>query len=558
MKKLTILFLSILVAAQGILAQSVDEVKRALYYGRTVTAKATIDKLLAANPKNAEAIYWLGQMHLANDDVAGAKAVYQNALNAGVNEPFVWVGMGHVELREGKKDAARQRFESAITSTTRKIKRENVEDVNILAAIGRANADGPSTVGDPMYGVEKLRRAVQIDPNNTDAYVNMGINFLKLGTDRGGDAYEAFTRAINVDPNHARAKYRLGKIFQSQANAEKFLEYFNQAVSGDPSYGPAYLELYTYYANRDVNKAKEYLEKYIANSDKNCETEFFYADYLFRAGQYQASLDKAKELEAGICRDYPRMKVLYAYNYDRLGDSLKARQSIEAYLSTAQPEKVQPADYELAGMLFLKFPGEEAKATGYLEQAMAADTTVKGKVAYINTIAETMGKSGNYREQLRWMKRLAKIDPNFSNRDMYIFADAAIRSKEFNTADSMSRAYIQKYPDQEYGYSLLVRNAKAADTVSNKAFDEVEEYIAFLTKQDAAKNVDKVKREYYYMATVASDRMKDYSKALEIVNRILLIDPADPFASQAKAPLERAIAGPKSKSTSKPAAKKKS
>ncbi|WP_207492422.1 tetratricopeptide repeat protein [Aridibaculum aurantiacum] len=545
MKRLSFFILSLVMAAQTLVAQTIDEAKQSLYYGRTTSARATLDKLISANPKNAEAIYWLGQTHLANDDVAGARTVYQNALNAGVNDPIIWVGMGHVEMLQGQKDAARQRFESAITNSMRKVKRENVEDVNILTAIGRANADGPSTIGDPIYAVEKLKRAVQLDPNNVDAFINLGINYLKIGSDRGGDAYEAFTNAIRVQANNARARFRLGKIFQSQGNTERFLEYYNQAVTSDPNYGPGYLELYNYYANRDVNKAREYLEKYIANSDRNCETEFFYADYLFRAGKYQESLNKAKELEAGICKDYPRMKVLYAYNYDRLGDSLQARRSIESYLSTAAAEKIQPADYELAGMLMLKFPGEETKATSFLEKAMAADTTTSGKISYITTISDALGKAGQYGEQLNWMRRLATVKQPLTNRDMYIFADAAIRARQYTAADSMSRAYIAKYPDQEYGYSLLVRTAKAADTVSNNAFDEVEMYIDFLTKQDAAKNVDKIKREYYYMATVASDRLKNYGTALEIVNRILAIDPNDAFASQAKAPLERAVAGPK-------------
>jgi tetratricopeptide (TPR) repeat protein len=568
MKKLSILFLSTLFAGQVLLAQTVDEARSFLFYGRTQSAQQALDKILAGNPKNGEAIYWLGQVHLQNDNRAAARKVYQDALNAGVNDPLVWVGMGHVELLEGKKDAARQRFEAAITNSTEKKKRENVENVNVLTAIGRANADGPSSVGDAAYAVEKLKRAVQIDPNNAEAYINLGINYLKLGNDRGGDAYEAFNNALRIQPNNARAKYRLGKIFQSQGNSEKFLDYYNQAVAADAAYAPGYLELYNYYANRDVNKAKEYLEKYIANSDKSCETEFFYADYLFRAGKYQESLSKAQQLASGICKDYPRMKVLFAYNYDRLGDSLQAKSNIEQYLSTAAADKVQPGDYEFAGKLFLKFPGQESTATSYLEKAMAADTTAAGKMTYINTIIEALGKANQYGEQVKWIQKLKTVKPELSNRDMYIFADAAIRANMHQLADSVSRAFTTKYPDQEYGYSLLARAAKAGDVDSTKgtAFDEVEQYITFL-KKDSVANKSKIKSQYYYMASVAADKMKNYRKALDIVNNILAIDPQDSFATQAKAPLEKAVAGPQRTpaaqpkqapaKTSKPPVKKK-
>ncbi|HEX8460062.1 MAG TPA: tetratricopeptide repeat protein, partial [Segetibacter sp.] len=301
MKKLTTLLLAVLFTGKLLLAQTVDDARKSLYYGRTTSAKQTLDKLVAANPKDANAIYWLGQTLITQEDLAGARQVYQNALTAGVNDPLVWVGMGHVELLEGKKDAARQRFEAAITNSISKKKENPV----VLNAIGRANADGPANTGDPAYAIDVLKRASALEPNNADIYTNLGINYLKLGPDQGGNAYEAFTNALRVDPKYARANFRLGKIFQSQNNSEKFLSYYNQAVTADPAYAPAYLELYDYYSLRDVNAARGYLESYIANSDKDCSTDAAYADYLFRAGKYQESLDKAKAMESGACKNFP-------------------------------------------------------------------------------------------------------------------------------------------------------------------------------------------------------------------------------------------------------------
>lgn len=123
MKKLTTLLLAVLLSGNLLLAQTVDDARKSLYYGRTTSAKQTLDKLVAANSKDAPAIYWLGQTYLAMDSIGGARQVYQNALNSGVNDPLVWVGMGHVEVLEGKKDAARQRFEAAITASIKKKKK---------------------------------------------------------------------------------------------------------------------------------------------------------------------------------------------------------------------------------------------------------------------------------------------------------------------------------------------------------------------------------------------------------------------------------------------------
>jgi tetratricopeptide (TPR) repeat protein len=545
MKKLTTLLLAVLFTGKLLLAQTVDDARKSLYYGRTTSAKQALEKLVQANSKNAEAIYWLGQTHLANEDIPAARQAYQNALTAGVNDPLVWVGMGHVELLDGKKDAARQRFEAAITNSITKKK----ENPAILNAIGRANADGPANTGDPAYAIEKLKKAIELDPNNADAYTNLGINYLKLGPDQGGNAYEAFTNALRVDPKFARANFRLGKIFQSQGNAEKFIDYYNKAVTADPSFAPAYLELYDYYSLRDVNAARGFLESYIANSDKDCNTEYFYADYLFRSGKYQESLDKAKAMASGACSNYPRLKVLYAYNYDRLGDSVQARSNIESYLNSLDPAKV--TDKTTLGQTYLfgasvlkKFPGGEEVAINYLKKALEFDTARATRFTYMDTIASLYRRKGDMQERLNWLQQSFQTNPNPTNLDIYNLADAAIDTRNFALADSMSQMYVKKYPTQEYGYVLLTRAAKAGDADSSKgtAFDEVQQYIDFL-KQDPAKNASKIKYQYYYIASAAADKMKDYPKALTAVNSILEVDPEDTFAKQAKPVLEKVVNG---------------
>ncbi len=542
MKKLTFLFLSLFVAGTMLQAQNVEEGKKALYYGRFNSAASTLEQAIASNPKNAEAIYWLGQVYLNNENVAGAKALYQKALQDGVNAPLVWVGMGHVELLEGKKDEAKQRFEAAITSS----KSRKSEDPNILNAIGRANADGGTNIGDPAYAIEKLKRAAEIDPKNPDILVNMGVNYLKLGSDRGGDAYEAFDRAARLDPAYARANYRLGRIFQSQNNPDRYLEFFNRAISADPKFAPAYLELYNYYSNRDVNQARTFLEKYIANSDKDCNTQYFYADYLFRSGQYQESLNKGKEMENGECKAYPRLKVLYAYNYDRLGDSAQARTNMDAYMSSAAPEKIQSDDYLFAASLSKKFEGGEQAAIGYLTKALDLDTLRANRVKYMDTIAFLYKRTNQHDERLKWLIKSYQTNPNPSDFDLYNVTDAAILAGNYTLGDSLANAFITKRPEQEYGYALLARAAKAADVDSTKgtAFPALERYITFLSS-DPAKNMSKIKSQYYYMAQVAADKMKDYPKAIEILEKVMVLDAADPFATQALPVLRKAVAGPK-------------
>ena len=90
-----------------------------LNYYKNKSALQTIQKAYDANAKDVNTIYWYGQALLANNNIKGAKEAYQKALQEGINDPWMWVGMGHVELMEGGDiNAAKQKFEQAITATT--------------------------------------------------------------------------------------------------------------------------------------------------------------------------------------------------------------------------------------------------------------------------------------------------------------------------------------------------------------------------------------------------------------------------------------------------------
>ena len=202
MKKTTLTILAVALATSFAISQTVDEGIKFLYYERVKSAKESLEKVVASKPKDALSIYWLGQAYLADNNITGAKALYQKALADGVNDPWIWVGSGHVELLEnGDVNSAKQKFEQAITSTKGK---KGIENADILNAIGRANADGSSLQGDPSYGIEKLKRAQEINKTDPDIDINLGTCYLKQGSDKGGDAVEAFRDAMtgrNLSPD---------------------------------------------------------------------------------------------------------------------------------------------------------------------------------------------------------------------------------------------------------------------------------------------------------------------------------------------------------------------
>ncbi len=504
MKKIVSMMLAVLFLVQFVMAQSVPEgVKLLQYVYKNNSAKAILQKAYDANPKDPQAIYWLGIANVAKnrevlskDGVAVARALYQKALQDGVNDPLIWVGQGTLDILDGNNvNAAKQKFEQAITTTTEtKGKNKGKPSANILNAIGFANSLGGSTMGDPLYGIEKLKQAATIDLNNPDIYYNMGVCYLKLGGENGGEAVKAFQEADLRDTKSGRAKWRTGKIYQSQNNKESLELFFNGAIQAEPAFPAPYLELFNYYANRDVAKAKSYLDDFLKYADKDPLNDFFYAEYLFRAGKYNESLAKAKEIEASVgLAAVPRLSLLYAYNYDRLGDSLKAKDNVVKFFNAKLD--IQSPDYDLAVKLLSKFPGNEAQTVGYLEQAIGNDTSRVNKLNYMNQAADIYGKGKMYKEQLFWMRKVVEAKGAMGEGDYYRLTSAALNAKDIPQTIELAKKYMTAYPDKPQPYSFFKKASIASDPDTTTGSGV--EYLQYLDSVYTVVNKEKFKKDIF-------------------------------------------------------------
>ena len=110
MKRSLSLLVAFVMGSTLLFAQSVEQGKKFYYYERYKSAKDALESVLSANPNNIDAVYWLGQTLIAQKDSVGAKNLYQKLLQQNGNAPLVLVGMGQIELMEGKVNDARQRF----------------------------------------------------------------------------------------------------------------------------------------------------------------------------------------------------------------------------------------------------------------------------------------------------------------------------------------------------------------------------------------------------------------------------------------------------------------
>jgi tetratricopeptide (TPR) repeat protein len=546
MSKRFISFVTILALGSNMLfAQSVDQGRKFFYYERYKNARENFEKVLASNPNDINATYWLGQTMLEQKDSVAAKNLYQKALQQNGNAPLILVGMGEIELREGKTNDARQRFETAISLTKGK-------DVDVLNAIGRANVD--TKAGDATYAIDKLNQATNVKNfKDPETYLIMGDAYRKLGD--GGNAITSYNKALGLDPKLAAAKHKIGKVYLTQNNKEFFMPAFEDAIKLDPAYAPTYFELFYYWYFRDVNKAAPYLDSYIANSDQGPDAEYLKTDFLFASGKFADAKAKALGLISQLGdKVEPRMYKLVAYTCDTLQDMACANKYMSDYFAKQNPDDVLPADYEELANINAKTPGSEAQAFANLQKAVDKDTVVENKVKYINRAAELAKKMGDRKQEANWLGVAYSLKPNPTQTDLYNWGYAHYQAGDYATADSIfCNVYESKYADQIYGYLWCAKSKLAKDTTmaSEDIVPAYEKLAEMAMKLDSGKYKSQAVSAWTLLTTIYNDVKKDSKTALAYVERILQVDPTNAFANQVKPILQKASSKPSTPAKSK-------
>ncbi len=527
--KTGVLLVLVLLGVKFSVAQTIEEGRGYMYYEKYISARNVFQKLVAANPNNVDAVYWLGQAMIASPedmDIAAAKALYQKTLEANTNSALLIAGMGHIALLEGNAADARSRFETAISLSGGK-------NVGVLNAVGFANGDFNSKLGDGVYAVEKLKQAIDLKGGkDPDVYSNLGDAYRKL-TD-GGNAQLAYEAALALRPNYARAQYRIGRIYQTQGITQEdiFMKYYNSAIAMDPNYTPVYYTLYDYYYYTNVGKAAEYMEKYLtAKGTDEPNACFLRTQILFLQGLFQPSIAKADEcIQAGGVNPYPNLYGIKAYAYYKLGDSVNAKTAFDLYFQKQKPSKIGSRDYETYAKVLLKFPGNETLAGNYIDKAVELDSTEAGKVALLKSVASSYEAQKQYKDAADWYRKIIGVKKSPSKIDLYNTGYNYNKAGEYQQSIDIFNMYIQKFPDESFGYYMNGKNQVKLDSLdaSGKALENYQKIISLTDLiKDKPGEKDRIKNSLRYLIEFYANVKRNKDTALLYTDRGIALDPAD-------------------------------
>lgn len=514
MKKLLILLSAGAALATTVNGQALQSGIEDYYAERYISAKQHFDQAKSS----LETSYWLGQTFIADGDTAQAKTAYSTALAANPQNFYASIGLGQIDLFAKKYDDARQKFESVLTATRTK----KGDDAGILTAIGRvmANAYNDRNKGvDINYAISKLETAIQRDPKNLDAYIMLGNAYKKAKPgENGGLAVQTYQKVYAVNPRFAVADYRIAQIYKSQRNWNMYAKYLSDAVAKDPTFAPAFYDLYWLRLQQgDYNEAEEYAKKFIANADKEPNNDYLRLQTLYVKKDYDGAIQGAKDLinKAGV---HTRFEVyrLMANAYLDKKDSASAKQYIEKFFSVAPPEEINQNDYTIRISSLFGTKAPAAQIVQMYKEAAAADTAVSEAVDLVKQGADKFKAMGNRLAEADLLAYILTIKPKPTINDIFNAGRAYYFGGDYSKSRNVFLGLTKNYPDSIYGHEWVYNNSRAMDTVKKDSI-AVPDAIKLLqvAQTNPARFTSQINKAAQFLSMYYANDAKDKNKAIE-------------------------------------------
>ncbi|WP_295124685.1 hypothetical protein [uncultured Chitinophaga sp.] len=556
-KSLTIALLAL---ATGVMAQSVDDGLKHLYYGKYQSAKQDFEKVVAAKATDDRGYYYLGLAELGLENEIAAAATFQKGLQAVPTSPLLTVGAGRIDLLKGDAAAAKQKFETATAAT----KGKNGE---VARAIADANTEVKA--GDRAYALKTMETlmnnegAKKKDVYNATAadYIELGDALRMLGGENGGKAIAAYEKALEVDPKNAEAIMKQGLVNYNAKLKQQALGDWVRATTTDPQYAPAFFELYSFYFTQradqfDIPKAKEYLQKYLAVADPTDKVgnEYYLAAITFFNKDYDAAIDKAKSLLPVANEAFQgKLNRLIGDAYLQKGDSLTAQKTMDEYAAKVGEAKLEVNDYKLLSEIYgrLKLSdsaaqaANDAKALTYLEKYATSDTAKDAErfesVAKAYAAARVYGKAGEWYQKLLDLKIEKKENPtavDYYNVGLNYYRGSASETGTdttyLNKADLAFGALAEKFPDITTGHYWrgMANAGKDVEAKTGVARPYFEKYIS-MAEGEPEKNKAGLVKAYTYIM-VYYYNTDDKANMQKFMDKVLPLDPNNEAAKAIK------------------------
>jgi uncharacterized protein (TIGR02466 family) len=188
--------------------------------GRPGAAEALCRSVIAAEPRNAEALHLLGALRLDRGDAAGAARLIESAVRLRPAAALYHHNLGKALDLLGRRDDAIAAHRRAVAART--------DDPNLWEGLAIAEWENKE-VG---RAVESFRRALALAPGRVATRTRLGDLLQEMGDD--ASAAGCYRDALAADDRYAPAHNNLGNMLQKQGRFAEAAAAHGRAIDLNP------------------------------------------------------------------------------------------------------------------------------------------------------------------------------------------------------------------------------------------------------------------------------------------------------------------------------------
>jgi tetratricopeptide (TPR) repeat protein len=242
--------------------------------GRLPESLARIDAALAATPGDARLLRARGLALLASGRGGEAEQSLRRAVEADPNDLASYGDLAQLLARSGRGEEALGTYEQALAA------QPESAPLNLIVGILHEGA------GRPESAIERYEKAIRIDPGLGVAKNNLAYLLAERGQDLDR-ALDLAQEAKSLLPDNPNTADTLGWVLYKKSIPSAAIGYLKEAEGGmrseDPALGVVRQHLaLAYEANGDADKAREVVERGLADLAKIGQEASPYADELRR------------------------------------------------------------------------------------------------------------------------------------------------------------------------------------------------------------------------------------------------------------------------------------
>jgi tetratricopeptide (TPR) repeat protein len=538
LKKFAVMSVTFSFAFNFAIAQTLEEAIKHLDAERYSAASKAFNQLAETSP-SPQTLFYKGYAQLktpdglSSENLKNAQEAFEkgNALEK-KGDPINQVGLGMVKLASNDVAGAKAIFEEVKKST-------KLKNLDALYRIAEAYTMFPATA-DAAEAITNIDMALEKSKvkNNPEYYIVKSDAFMIKN--EGGDAMNALQNAERLGKSLAKIYEKMARVWLQGKNYKEAEEAINKGIAADPTHAPIYRYQSSYHQSRNnYPAAAQAAMKYLENSDGDCKAKVRSMKLLFIAKDFA----NAKKLinETQECNDDPYIdRIMGIINFEE-NKPEDAIGYMRKFIKRIPKDEENPGlDYGYIGRSYFIKPGEgeerdlnDSLAVINIEKAVElGDTTYN----YYQEVGSTFVKRRKYDKAAYYFEKNLKRKKNPDASDFATVGSYYNASRKYEKADEYVDKALELYKDlwvDGYYTSAYIKTQRyISDSTYSANYSAAPIYEKYLEKlgdagQNDAKNKAKVINSLFYLVGKEYQVTKDLVKAKVYLQKILAIDPTN-------------------------------